>query len=475
MTDTNIFAEQWKKAFPYPPTEGQEEVIDLVSSFLFRPVANSAFMLKGYAGTGKTSLVSSLVRVLKTARLRSVLLAPTGRAAKVISSYSGQKAYTIHRKLYIQTQTSDGSIRFTLTENKHKNTLFIVDEASMIPDTSASDGSLFGSKRLLHDLIEYVYNSENCRLLVIGDTAQLPPVGIELSPALHPDYLKTNFNLDLQAYELREVVRQAKDSGILTNATALREKVRMDDMLSPFFTNKGFADVLRITGTDLQEHLQDAYASDNLDDIVIICRSNKRANVFNREIRNRILYHEDEITAGDHLMVVRNNYFWLPKGSETGFIANGDMIEVLRIRDVRNLYGYRFADITFRLIDYPDEKDIDAYIMLDTLMAEAPALPHAEQEKFMQQVMQDYADIPSHALRLAKLRENPYFNALQVKFAYSLTCHKTQGGQWKHVFVDQGYMRDDMIDREYLRWLYTAITRATDKLYLVNFMDSFWD
>ncbi len=475
MTEKTAFAHRWKAAFPYPPTPGQEEVINHVSDFLFRPAANSAFVLKGYAGTGKTSLVSSLVNVLKTVRLRSVLLAPTGRAAKVISSYSGQKAFTIHRKLYIQSSATDGSIRFVLTENRHKNTLFIVDEASMIPDESASDGSLFGSRRLLHDLIEYVYNSENCRLLLIGDTAQLPPVGIELSPALHTEYLKTNFNLDLQTFELREVVRQARGSGILTNATGLREKVRMDDMLSPFFARQEFPDVLRISGMELQEQLQDAYASANLDDIVVVCRSNKRANIYNREIRNRILYHEDEITAGDHLMVVKNNYHWLPRGSETGFIANGDMIEVLRIREIRQLYGHRFADITFRLIDYPEEKDIDAYIMLDTLMAEAPALPRAAQEKFMQTVMQDYTDIPSHAQRLAKLRENPFFNALQVKFAYALTCHKTQGGQWKHVFVDQGYLRDDMIDREYLRWLYTAITRATAKLYLVNFMDSFWE
>ncbi|MEN8225198.1 MAG: AAA family ATPase [Bacteroidota bacterium] len=475
MTDTVAFAARWHQAFPYPPTGGQEELIQLISSFILDQSPNKAFMLKGYAGTGKTSLISSLVNILKTVRMRSVLLAPTGRAAKVISSYSGHKAFTIHRKLYVQTASSDGRVRFTLTENKHKNTLFIVDEASMIPDSSSSDGSLFGSRRLLHDLIEYVYTSENCKLLLIGDTAQLPPVGIEISPALHPDYLKSNFNLELQTYELREVVRQSSDSGILTNATSLREKVRMDDASSPFFSNDGFQDVLRLNGTELQEFLQDVYASAEIDDIVIICRSNKRANIFNREIRNRIIYHEDEITAGDYLMVVRNNYHWLPRGSETGFIANGDMIEVLRIRNIKQLYGHRFADITFRLVDYPEEKEIDAFIMLDTLMAEAPALPNAAQEKFMETVLQDYADIPSHAHRLAKLRENPYFNALQVKFAYSLTCHKTQGGQWKHVFVDQGYLKEEMIDKEYMRWLYTAITRATDKLYLVNFMDILWE
>jgi hypothetical protein len=275
-------------------------------------------------------------------------------------------------------------------------------------------------------------------------------------------------------HELRDVVRQAGDSGILTNATGLREKIRMEDLSSPFFDNTGFEDVLRVSGAELQEFLQDTYASEEIDKIVVICRSNKRANIFNREIRNRIIYHEDEITAGDYLMVVKNNYSWLPKGSETGFIANGDMIEVLRIRDSKELYGQRFADITFRLVDYPEEKEIDAWIMLDTLMAEAPALPRPQQEKFMENVLKDYADIPSQSLRLAKLRQNPFFNALQVKFSYALTCHKTQGGQWKHVFVDQGYLRDDLIDKEYLRWLYTALTRATHKVYLVNFMDSLW-
>jgi len=475
MIETRSFEQRWRQAFPYPPTAGQQELIQLISAFILDSEPDQAFMLKGYAGTGKTSLISSLVNVLKTIRMRSVLLAPTGRAAKVISSYSGHKAFTIHRKLYIQTATSDGRIRFTLTENKHKNTLFIVDEASMIPDSSSSDGSLFGSRRLLHDLVEYVYTSENCKLLLIGDTAQLPPVGIEISPALHPEYLKSNFNLGLQSYELREVVRQASDSGILTNATGLREKIRMDDLGSPFFSNTGFNDVLRLDGTELQEVLQDVYSSANIDEIVMVCRSNKRANIFNREIRNRIIYHEDEITAGDYLMVVKNNYFWLPKESETGFIANGDMIEVMRIRNIKHLYGHRFADVTFRLVDYPEEKEIDAFIMLDTLMAEAPALPYAEQEKFMETVMQDYADIPSQAMRYAKLRENEYYNALQVKFSYALTCHKTQGGQWKHVFVDQGYLTEDMLDKEYMRWLYTAITRATHKLYLVNFMDNLWE
>lgn len=407
--------------------------------------------------------------------MRSVLLAPTGRAAKVISSYSGHRAQTIHRKLYMQNISDDGKVRFMLTENKHKNTLFIVDEASMIPDTSSSGGSLFGGRRLLHDLIEYVYTSENCRLLMIGDTAQLPPVGIELSPALYPEYLKSNFNLEIHTYELREVVRQASESGILANATALREKISSDNISMPLFSNTGFDDVYKLDGGELQEFLQDVYSSAEFEDIVVICRSNKRANIFNREIRNRIIYHEDEITAGDHLMVVRNNYFWLPKGSETGFIANGDMIELLRIRNTTQLYGHRFADITFRLIDYPEEKEIDALIMLDTLMADTPALPPEAQNKLLENVLLDYADIPSQSLRMAKIRQNQYFNALQVKFAYSLTCHKTQGGQWKHVFVDQGYLKEDMIDREYLRWLYTSLTRATEKVYLVNFMDRLWE
>jgi exodeoxyribonuclease-5 len=475
MTNTISFALQWSNAFPYPPTNGQKEVIKLISGFVTSPATNQLFLLRGYAGTGKTSLVSSLVNVLKTIRMRSVLLAPTGRAAKVISSYSGHNANTIHRKLYLQTAGSDGRIRFTLADNKHKNTLFIVDEASMIPDTSSSDGSIFGGRRLLYDLIEYVYNSENCKLLLIGDTAQLPPVGIDLSPALNPEYLKSNFNLEINTYELQEVVRQARESGILANATSLREKIGMDDNSMPFFNNAGFNDVVRLNGGELQEYLQDVYATDKPDEAVVICRSNKRANIFNQEIRSRILYQEDEIAAGDYLMVVRNNYFWLPKSSDAGFIANGDMIEILRIRNTKHIYDHRFADVTFRLVDYPEEKEIDAFIMLDTLMAEAPALPPAKQNAFMETVLQDYSDIPSYAAKMAKIRENQYFNALQVKFAYSLTCHKTQGGQWKHVFIDQGYLKADMINREYMRWLYTAITRATEKVYLVNFLDHLWD
>ncbi len=475
MTDPTSFAYQWQQAFSYPPTAGQREVIAHISHYVTHPGNDSLFLLKGYAGTGKTSLVSSLVNVLKHIPMRSVLLAPTGRAAKVISSYSGRRAYTIHRKLYMQSVSSDGKLRVVLTENKHKNTLFIVDEASMIPDSSASDGSLFGSRRLLHDLMEYVYSGENCRLLLIGDTAQLPPVGIELSPALHPEYLKTNFNLQVITYELREVVRQSKESGILANATRLREKIREDSLDMPFFDNEGFDDVLRLDGNDLLEFLQDVYSSAELEDIVVITRSNKRANIYNQEIRNRILYHEDELTAGDQLMVVRNNYFWLPKGSGAGFIANGDTIELLRIRNIKQLYGHRFADVTFRLIDYPDEKEIDALIMLDTLTANSPALPMDAQNKLLENVMLDYDNIPSRSQRMAKIAQNQYYNALQVKFSYSLTCHKTQGGQWKHVFVDQGYLKEEMIDREYLRWLYTSLTRATHKVYLVNFMDMLWE
>ena len=474
MTSPDSFALQWRKAFSYPPTGGQLEVIRQVSSFISNERNDQVFLLKGYAGTGKTSLISSLVNVLHNIRMRSVLLAPTGRAAKVITSYSGKRAQTIHRKLYIQNISADGRIRFLLSENKHKNTLFIVDEASMIPDVSASDGSLFGSRRLLNDLIEYVYTSENCKLLLIGDTAQLPPVGIELSPALHPEYLKNNFNLEILTFELREVVRQARESGILANATTMREKISSDKIDLPLFNNTTFDDVLRLDGRELQEFLQDVYASERIEEIVVVCRSNKRANIYNREIRNRILYHEDELTAGDHLMVVRNNYFWLPRGSDTGFIANGDMIEILRIRNTKQLYGHRFADVTFRLTDYPEEKEIDALIMLDTLMADAPALPQDAQKKLLENVMLDYADIPSYSMRMSRVSQNKYFNALQVKFAYALTCHKTQGGQWKHVFIDQGYLKEDMIDKEYLRWLYTSVTRATYKVYLVNFMERLW-
>ncbi|MBC8486424.1 MAG: AAA family ATPase [Bacteroidetes bacterium] len=462
------------KNFPYKPTNNQERLINKLSEFLFIKKDKAIFVLKGYAGTGKTTVVSSIVKNLNYTGKKSVLLAPTGRAAKVLSTYSGKKAFTIHKKIYLLATKNDGSVRLTLARNIHKNTIFLVDEASMIPDNSVSpDMSLFSRRNLLEDLINYVYEGENCKLILIGDTAQLPPVGLEVSPALNMEYLKRFFDLSINTYELKEVVRQALESGILANATNIRNRiVRMN---RGYIINlENFTDIKRITGEELEDALNEAYSETMHEETVVITRSNKRANIFNQEIRKRILFLENEITAGDYLMVVKNNYFWLDKDSKAGFIANGDIIEILRIGKFYDLYGFRFADVTIRMTDYPDEKDLNVKILLDTLMIEGPSLTSKENQRLFDEVKKDYEDIPSRRKRIEEVKNNPFFNALQVKFAYALTCHKTQGGQWKNVFIDQGYLTEERINREYFRWLYTAFTRATDKLYLVNFHDRFF-
>jgi len=462
------------KKFPYKPTNNQERLINKLSEFLFIKKDNAIFVLKGYAGTGKTTVVSSIVKNLNYLGKKSVLLAPTGRAAKVLSTYSGKKAFTIHKKIYLLATKNNGSVRLTLARNIHKNTIFLVDEASMIPDNSVSpDMSLFSRRNLLEDLINYVYEGENCKLILIGDTAQLPPVGLEVSPALNIEYLEHFFDLSINTYELKEVVRQALESGILANATNIRNRiVRMNQ--GYLINLEIFTDIKRITGEELEDALNEAYSETVHEETVVITRSNKRANIFNQEIRKRILFLENEITAGDYLMVVKNNYFWLDKDSKAGFIANGDIIEILRIGKFYDLYGFRFADVTIRMTDYSDEKDINVKILLDTLMVEGPSLSNKENQRLFDEVKKDYEDIPSRRKRIEEVKNNPFFNALQVKFAYALTCHKTQGGQWKNVFIDQGYLTEERINKEYFRWLYTAFTRATDKLYLVNFHDRFF-
>ncbi|MCD4790721.1 MAG: AAA family ATPase [Bacteroidales bacterium] len=462
------------KNFPYKPTNNQEILINKLSEFLFIKKDNSIFVLKGYAGTGKTTVVSSIVKNLNYIGKKSVLLAPTGRAAKVLSTYSGKKAFTIHKKIYLLATKNDGSVRLTLARNIHENTIFLVDEASMIPDNSVSpDMSLFSRRNLLEDLINYVYEGENCKLILIGDTAQLPPVGLEVSPALNLEYLERFFNLSINTYELKEVVRQALESGILANATNIRNRiVRMNQ--GYLINLENFTDIKRITGEELEDALNEAYSKTVHEETVVITRSNKRANIFNQEIRKRILFLENEITAGDYLMAVKNNYFWLDKDSKAGFIANGDIIEILRIGKFYELYGFRFADVTIRMTDYPDEKDLNVKILLDTLMIDGPSLTSKENQRLFDEVKKDYEDIPSRRKRIEEVKNNPFFNALQVKFAYALTCHKTQGGQWKNVFIDQGYLTEERINKEYFRWFYTAFTRATDKLYLVNFHDRFF-
>ena len=443
-----------------------------MSRFLYDSDPRSAFILRGYAGTGKTSLISALIATLPQLRVNSMLLAPTGRAAKVLSGYSHQSAFTIHKKIYMTATDSTGAVRTVRAVNKHSYTLFIVDEASMIGLEPTSSG-----QSLLEDLIDYVYDGNHCRLMLIGDTAQLPPVGQSESPALDEKYLAAACGLNVLSTELTEVVRQQNLSGILANATELRGQIGDilpgNEAVFPLF--EPTTDVIRLMGEDLTETLFREYDSSQLEDVVVVTRSNKRANLFNQGIRASVLFREEEVNAGDYLMVVKNNYFWLDEESTIGFIANGDIVEVLSVRNVQELYGFRFADATLRFVDYPDEQPRDCKLLLSTLYSESPSLTHDEQQRLFDNVMEDYADLPRKADRLRELRQNPYYNALQIKFSYALTCHKTQGGQWRTVIIDQGFLPPDMVvDREYLRWLYTAFTRATERVYLLNFEQRFF-
>lgn len=443
-----------------------------MARFLYDSDPRSAMLLRGYAGTGKTSLVSALIRTLPQLRVSSLLLAPTGRAAKVLSGYSGRQAFTIHKKIYMTATDATGQMRTVRAVNKHSYTLFIVDEASMIGvEPTASRHSL------LEDLVEYVYSGNHCRLMLIGDTAQLPPVGQSESPALDDRYLKASFGLNVHSQELTEVVRQQSLSGILANATVLRSQIAdmriADEAQLPLFSVAD--DVVNLNGEDLMEVLNREYSGDGLEDVVVVTRSNKRANLFNQGIRSSVLFREGEVNAGDYLMVVKNNYYWLDDDSTIGFIANGDIVEVLSVRHVQELYGFRFADATLRFVDYPEEQPRDCKLMLSTLYSESPSLTAEEQERLYTTVMEDYADLPHKADRLRELRQNPYYNALQVKFSYALTCHKTQGGQWRTVIIDQGFLPPDQrLDRDYLRWLYTAFTRATGRVYLLGFDERFF-
>lgn len=474
----NKIEEYILSVFPFEPTEGQREACKLLSRFLFDPDPNSSFLLKGYAGTGKTSLISALIKSAPALRIRTLLMAPTGRAAKVLSNYSQKTAYTIHKIIYTTMMDPNGGMVTVRAQNKHSYTLFIVDESSMI-GTDASVEGVGLRKSLLEDLIDYVKEGYHCRLLLMGDTAQLPPVGSSESPALMANYLQTLSTLNLYEYELTEVVRQQKQSGILHNATHLREVIAdmntFDEVEMPLFDTEYSTDVVRLPGDELEEVLLSEYSRRGQEDVVFVTKSNKRANLFNQEIRNRILFRQEEVNAGDYLMVVKNNYYWLDQDSTMGFIANGDIVEVLSARKHQEIYGFHFVDVTARFVDYPDEPLLECKVLLDTLHSESPSLTREETKKLYDSVMEDYADIPVAADRRREVRNNPHFNALQVKFAYALTCHKTQGGQWPVVFIDQGYLTDDMIDRDYLRWLYTAFTRSTERVYLLNFQSRFFD
>ena len=401
-------------------------------------------------------------------------MAPTGRAAKVISGYATKEAFTIHKKIYMPRAEKNGKMSFVLGPNKHKNTLFIVDEASMISDIS-NQSRLFGSGALLDDLIQFVYSGQQCRLLLIGDTAQLPPVNLDLSPALNVSKLELNYNKNVSTIELDEVVRQNKDSGVLFNATQLREAITNQFFDAFEFKIEGFTDITRlIDGHDVMDAINYAYSQFGNEETALIVRSNKRANLYNAQIRSRILFNEHELNAGDFMMIVRNNYFWLKPSSEAGFIANGDIIEVLEVFSIKELYGFRFAEVKIRLVDYPKMKPFETVLMLDTITLETPSLPYEEANALYHEVLKDYENEASGYKKFLAVKKNKYLNALQVKFSYAITCHKSQGGQWHSVFVEQPYLPNG-IDLDYLRWLYTAVTRAKEKLYLIGFNDAFFE
>jgi len=471
----NTFYNKLLQNFGFEPTKNQLKVIVELTDFIFYKVKRHLFVLRGYAGTGKTSIVGALVKTLPEINFDSVLLAPTGRAAKVLANYSGKQAFTIHKMIYQLRSGGDGYTRFVIKENKFQNTIFLVDEASMISDGGGLTQSSWGEhKSLLDDLLKYVYSGLNCKLVLIGDTAQLPPVGMEISPALDEEFLYQAYRLNIEFNELNEVVRQAGDSEILTNATFLRNKIASKKMDLPLFKSVNKSDVKTIKGIELEDELDSAYGKFGDDNVMVITRSNKRANLFNLQIRSRIRWMEDEIASGDFMMVVKNNYFWLDDASKAGFIANGDIVEILKISGEEEMYGFRFANITIRMIDYPSEPNLEVKILMESILSDSPSLTSERYRALYDAVSDDYSYEPNRKKRNELIRKNPYYQALQVKFAYAITCHKSQGGQWDAVFVDQGYLTDEMINVEYLRWLYTAITRAKKELYLVNFSEQFY-
>ena len=516
------FIDEVVREFGFTPTHDQLNALETFARFLADREQNCVMVMRGSAGTGKTSLAGAMVRTFTRLGQKLLLMAPTGRAAKVFAMNSGHTAFTIHRKIYREKSYSGIGGQFNLNDNMHKNTLFMIDEASMI-GRGGGMTSDFGTGDLLSDLVQFVYNGQNCRMLLVGDCAQLPPVGEEEAPALHAEVLEA---MGLKVYEcdLREVLRQSQDSGILVNATYIRSltpgpsprrgeillqsdsglidsnmgESRLNSSLSPrrgevqlqsdsgldfseFSCDnllkvglprirfKGFADIVMVPGDELVERISSSYADVGMDETMVVTRSNKRANVYNQGIRATVLEREDELCTGDLLMVVKNKYLDKPQGDhgQLAFIANGDRVKVQRVRNIRELFGFRFADVWLQFPDY-DDFEMQQTVILDTLTTEAPALTHEQQEQLYEAVMEDYADIPLKRDRMAKLKQDEYFNALQIKYAYAVTCHKAQGGQWAHVYIDQGYMTDDMLTPDYIHWLYTAFTRATEKLFLVN-------
>ena len=466
--------------FGFPPTQEQAHALEVFAEFLTDRDPHAVMILRGSAGTGKTTLSGAIVRTLKEIHQKVMLLAPTGRAAKVFSLNSGSPAYTIHRRIYREKSFSGVEGQFNLNDNLYTDMLFMVDEASMIANMGLG-GMSFGSGCLLDDLVHFVYQGRNDRLLLIGDKAQLPPVGEEESPALHAAMLE-GYGLKVYECDLNEVLRQSEESGILYNATMIRQMITHDDITQlPKIHFAGYSDIKPMPGAELIEALADSYHHVGLDDTIVVTRSNKRANIFNQGIRNMVLDREEELSQGDILMIVKNNYYWMEEERKSNnklqsneipaFLANGDRAKVLKVRRRIDLYGFRFATLLLQFPDYGNY-ELEATVLLDTLTSEAPALTHEQQEQLFHQIEEDYQDIPLKADRMKAIRQDQFFNALQVKFAYAVTCHKAQGGQWAHVYVDQGYMTDDMLNPDYIHWLYTAFTRATEMLYLVNWPEA---
>ena len=472
LKNISDFRNELLKKFSHRPTSRQAKLFEMLVDFIFSKDYQTLFLLKGYAGTGKTSAISALVLNLNKTNKKAVLLAPTGRAAKVISGYSKVPAYTIHKKIYFPKKQQNGSVDFVLKTNKHRNTIFIVDEASMIPDRP-QNGKLFEQWSLLDDLISYVYSGYHCKLVLVGDTAQLPPVKLSISPALDENRLEFDFDKNIYKIELNEVTRQHENSGILSNATILRTLIDSD--VTNFTFDMNYPDIVRlIDGYDIQDAISECYENDGVEDTAFIVRSNKRANQYNQQIRSHIRGKENEISTGDYIMVVKNNYYWLNESSSAGFIANGDTCEVLRINSIKELYGFRFAEVEIRMIDYPDQPPFETVLILDTLSSEKPSLTYEETNKLYEAVREDYAHEKSKYKQLLLVKKNVFFNALQVKFSYAITCHKSQGGQWKTIFIEQPYLPEGP-SKEYFRWLYTAVTRAQEKLYLIGFSDDYFE
>ncbi|MDR2765708.1 MAG: AAA family ATPase [Tannerella sp.] len=466
----NFISSKIARFFPFRPTEEQAFAIGQLADFLLSGESRSVLLLKGYAGTGKTSLIGATVRALNEFQQKNILMAPTGRAAKVFARYAGQNAFTIHRKIYRKKAFSNEFEGFSLADNLYGDTLFFVDEASMISNATTGNRA-FGNSGLLDDLIRYVYSGQRCRLILMGDTAQLPPVSQLESPALSVDYLR-GYHLQVHEIQLTQVARQSEDSGILFNATLIRKCLqtrRLDDY--PTLRLSGFVDVKKISGDELIEAISSAYDRDGLDETMIICRSNKRACIYNKGIRNRILYMEEEISTGDRLMVVKNNYFHTEQVKEADFIANGEIVEVRRVRHTYEMHDFRFCDVWVRFQD--DDREAEIRILTDTLQSDAPSLPKEMSDKLFFNVLESYADEKTKAGKLKRVKVDPYYNAVQVKYAYAVTCHKAQGGQWRNVFLDIGYITREMLGEDYYRWLYTAFTRATQQLYLVNLPGEF--